>query len=138
MDSTTVAPALSTGNGRTTPLSAVTLGWLGTSIDKLAELRAAKRQLDSDERTLTASVLTAMRAAGLPALRGEHAIATVGERHDLTPDPALFVEAVGLTLAAPALRVSVEKARGVLGDETLRAISETTTTTTLRVDPIRA
>jgi hypothetical protein len=130
-------PASRNGHASAPALSAVTLGWLATSIDKLAELRAEKRRVEAAERSLTAEILATMSRHGLPALRAEHAIATVGTRVDLAVDPVLFVEAVGLPTAGPALRVSTEKARGVLGADILAAIAESTTVPTLRVDPIR-
>ncbi len=141
MDSTTVPRPTDSRNGSGPdlfpPLHPVALATLAADVDKLLDLRDAKRRLDADERALTRRVLDALTAHGLPALRAERAVATVGTRTDLTVDPGLFVDAVGLTLAAPALRVSVERARGILGTETLDAISETTTTAVLRVDPIR-
>ena len=114
------------------------LATLAQDVDKLLDLRDAKRRLDADERALTRHVLEALTAHGLPSLRAERAVATVGTRTDLTVDPVRFVETVGLATAAPALRVLIEQARRVLGTETLAAISETTTTTTLRVDPNRS
>jgi hypothetical protein len=44
---------------------------------------------------------------------------------------------MGLRAAAPALRVLVEKARELLGEADLAAISERTTVATLRVDRLR-
>jgi len=120
------------------PLHPVALATLAADVDKLLDLRDAKRKLDADERALTRRVIDALTIHGLPALRAERAVATVGTRTDLTVDPVRFVEAVGLTAAAPALRVLIEKARLVVGTETLSAIGETTTTSTLRVDALRA
>jgi hypothetical protein len=142
MDSTTVPRPTDSRNGSGPdlfpPLHAVALATLTADVDKLLEMRDTKRKLDADERALTRRVLDGLTTHGLPALRAERAVATVGTRTDLTVDPARFVEAVGLTTAAPALRVLVEKARLVLGTETLSAIGETTTTVTLRVDALRA
>jgi len=140
MDSTTVPRPTEPRNDPDLfpPLHPVTLATLAHDVDKLLDLRDAKRKLDADERALTRRVVDALTMHGLPALRAERAVATVGTRTDLTVDPVRFVEAVGLATAAPALRVLIEKARLVLGTETLSALGETTTTATLRVDPVRA
>jgi hypothetical protein len=142
MDSTTVPRPAASSNGSGPdlfpPLHPVALVTLAADVDKLLDLRDAKRKLDADERALTRRVLDGLTAHGLPSLRAERAVATVGTRTDLTVDPVRFVETVGLSTAAPALRVLIEQARRVLGTETLAAISETTTTATLRVDPVRS
>jgi hypothetical protein len=141
MDSITVLRPVDARNAAdpdlSPPLHPVALAALAADVDKLLEMRDARRRLEADERAMTKRVLGAMTRHGLPALRAERAVATVGTRTELTVDPALFVDAVGLPAAAPALRVLVEKARGVLGDDTLRAIGEATTVSTLRVDPLR-
>jgi hypothetical protein len=62
-------------------------------------MRDAKRKLDADERALTRRVIDALALHGLPALRAERAVATVGIRTDLTVDPARFV--VNPSLGAP-------------------------------------
>jgi hypothetical protein len=142
MDVSTVprpsAPRNGSGPDLFPPLHPVTLATLAQDVDKLLELRDAKRRLDADERALTRRVLDGLTAHGLPALRAERAVATVGTRTDLNVDPVRFVEAVGLATAAPALRVLIEQARRVLGTEPLAALGETTSTATLRVDPVRA
>jgi hypothetical protein len=142
MDSPTVPASAVPRNGSATepqPLARqAMLATLAQDVDKLLDLRDAKRKLDADERALTRRVLEGLTAHGLPSLRADRAIATVGTRTDLTVDPVHFVETVGLATAAPALRVLIEKARLVLGSDTLSAIGETATTTTLRVDPVRA
>ncbi len=143
MDTPTVTRPTDSRNGSGSapdlfpPLHPVALASLAADVDKLLDLRDTKRKLDADERALTRRVLDRLTMHGLPALRAERAIATVGTRTDLAVDPTRFIEAVGLTIAAPALRVLIEKARLVMGTETLSALGETTTTTTLRVDPIR-
>src|SRR5512132_4071444 len=140
MDSTTVSRSAEPRNDPDLfpPLHPVALATLAHDVDKLLDLRDAKRKLDADERAMTRRVLAALTLHGLPALRATRAVATVGTRTALTVDPVRFVETVGLATAAPALRVLVEKARRVLGTETLSAIGETTTTATLRVDALRA
>jgi hypothetical protein len=85
MNTLSVAPAL---NG-------IQLATLVEQIDRLAELRSAKRQMEADERTLTATVLGLMGKLDLPTLRASRAVATVGTRTTLTVDPELFL------LAAP-------------------------------------
>jgi hypothetical protein len=141
MDSFTVPrlaePCNGSGPDMLPPLHPVALATLAHDVDKLLGLRDAKRRLDADERALTRRVLDGLTLHGLPALRAEHAVATVGTRTDLTVDPARFVETVGLATAAPALRVLVEQARRVTGSEMLSALGETTTTAVLRVEPIR-
>jgi hypothetical protein len=142
MDSTTVPrPTEPRNDSVPDPLPTAYQAMLATlaqDVDKLLDLRDTKRRLDADERALTRHVLDALTAHGLPSLRSERAVATIGTRTDLTVDPVRFVETVGLATAAPALRVLIEQARRVLGTETLAGISETTTTATLRVDPNRS
>lgn len=118
------------------PLTATGLAWLGEAVDRLATMRAEKRRLETAERELTKAVLAHLTEHGLPAFRAAQAVATVTARTEMVPDPELFVTAVGLTTAAPALRVLVEKARGLLGEADLAAISEETTSRVLRVDSI--
>jgi hypothetical protein len=122
MNTLSVAPA---PNG-------IQLATLAEQIDRLAELRAAKRQLEADERTLTATVLGLMGKLDLPTLRAGRAVATVGKRTTLTVDPELFLLAAPRAFAA--VSVSVERARQYLGESELAAISERTTVATLRVD----
>jgi hypothetical protein len=142
MDSTTVPrppdPRNDSAPEPRPPAYQAMLATLAQDVDKLLDLRDTKRRLEADERALTRHVLEALTAHGLPSLRAERAVATVGTRTDLTVDPVRFVDTVGLATAAPALRVLVEQARRVLGTEMLAAISETTTTATLRVDPVRS
>lgn len=84
---------------------------------------------------MTADVIRAMAAAGFAKLEGTEAVAVLGERRDLKPDPARFLEAVGARGYA-ALVVSVTAARRLLGADDLAAISETTTSPVLRVEPL--
>jgi len=121
------------------PLTAVSLGWIGEAIDRLADLRAEKDRIEKAERDLSGAVLGFLTTHHLPALRAERFTATVTERTSLTVDPTLFVEAVGgVEPAALALRVTVEKARAILGDDILRAISESSTRLALRLSPNKA
>lgn len=121
-----------------TPLTAVSLGWIGEAIDRLADLRAERERVEKAERELSGAVLAFLRDHNMPALRATRATATVVERTTLAPDVALFIEAVGgVQPAAPALRVLVEKARLLLGEADLMAISETTTSPILRVDRLQ-
>jgi hypothetical protein len=138
MSTPIVAAVTRNGNGHpAVTLTATGLAWLAEAVDRLAAMRAEKRRLDTAERELTKAVLAHMTEHGLPAFRAAHAVATVTPRADLAPDPELFVSAVGLRAAAPALRVLVEKARELLGEADLAAISERTTVATLRVDRLR-
>ena len=114
------------------PVNGVQLSTLAEQIDQLAELRAAKRRIEADERTLTATVLGTMARLSLPEYRATLAVATVGERKTLTVDPELFLLAAPRAFAA--VTVSVERARQYLGESELAAISERTTVATLRVD----
>jgi hypothetical protein len=141
MSSSTVAIPRNGRNGHVpaaapAPLTATGLAWLGEAIDRLAGLRAEKRRLETAERELTRAVLAHMTEHGLPAFRAAQTVAVVTPRAELVPDPELFVTAVGLPAATPALRVLVEKARELLGENDLAAISETTRVLTLRVDRI--
>ncbi len=139
MSTPTVAVPRNGRNGHPTPtpLTAIGLGWLGEAIDRLAVLRAEKRRLETAERELSRAVLAHMTEHGLPAFRAAQAVATVTPRTDLAPDPELFVTAVGFPAAAPALRVLVEKARLLLGEADLTAISEATTSPILRIERLR-
>lgn len=55
----------------------------------------------------------------------------------LAVDPELFVEALGKA-SYVALTVSVSKARELIGEQDLQAISEATTTPALRIEPRNA
>jgi hypothetical protein len=139
MSTPTVAPALISGNGDDPrPLTAQSLGWIGEAIDRLAGLRRERDRVEKAERELTAAVLDYLRGHGLPALRTERTVATVIPRTTMTVAPVPFIVAAGdLATAAPALRVLVEKARGILSGDALAAIATTETVPTLRVELVR-
>jgi hypothetical protein len=139
MSTPSVAPALVPTNGghsRPVPLSAVSLAWLAEAVDRLHAMRAELRAMETRERELTRAVLAHMTEHGLPALRATAAVATVTVRSEPTVDPELFIGALGIHTAAPALRVLVEKARGLMGADDLAAISETVTRPTLRLESL--
>src|SRR5262245_59304616 len=96
MSTPTVAVSL-TGRNRHFPalLTAVSLGWIGEAIDRLADLRAERERVEKAERELTGAVLGFLTTHHLPALRAARFTATITERTSLTVDPLLFVEAVG-------------------------------------------
>jgi len=106
---------------------------LGQLIDDLFELRGLVHRAQANERAMTAEVLQALTAAGLERYEGEGAVAIVGQRVTLAPDPQLFLEALGPRAWEP-LTVNVTAARRLLGADDLAAISETTTTAVLRVE----
>src|SRR5262249_10759261 len=102
-------------------------------VDQLAELRDLLRRSQEAERELTAEIQQALTTGHVDRLEGDHAVAILGERTTLRPDPELFVQAAGRA-AWSALSVSVGAARRLLGADDLLAISETTTSTVLRVE----
>ena len=138
MSTPSVAPALVPTNGhvRPVPLTAVSLAWLAEAVDRLHAMRAELRAMETRERELTRAVLAHMTEHGLPALRATAAVATVTVRSESTVDVELFVNALGIHTAAPALRVLVEKARDLMGADDLAAISETVTRPTLRLESL--
>jgi hypothetical protein len=113
----------------------VPLPSLTANVDHLAELRGLIRQAQDEERRITADVLSMMQAAGLDRLEGREAVAVRDSRTTLKPDPELFHTALGAP-AFGAMTVSVTAARRLLGEDELAAISETTTTPVLRVEPL--
>ena len=119
-----------------TPIARV-LPLVGAKVDRLLELRAALKVLQEEERTLTADIVTAVKTQGLLAVQGIRAVALLEPRTSLKVDPALFLEAAG-PRAGEALTVTVTAARRLLGEDELRAISETVTTLALRVEPLGA
>lgn len=108
---------------------------LRAKVDHLAELRHLIRQAETAERELTAEIVRALQAAGVDRLTGRDAMATLGERTTLTPDPALVYEALG-PRAFDAMSVSVTAARRLMAADDLAAISESTTAPVLRVERI--
>jgi hypothetical protein len=68
---------------------------LGQLIDDLFELRGLVHRAQANERAMTAEVLQALTAAGLARYEGEVAVAIMGQRLTLAPDPQLFLEALG-------------------------------------------
>jgi hypothetical protein len=124
MDSLTVSHPAASRNGSSepslpAPLSAVVIATLAANVDKLAELRDAKRQLEADERALTALVLESLTRHDLPAFKAERAVATIITRDERTADPAAFVALVGLERATDALRVVLGKAERLVGADDL-------------------
>jgi hypothetical protein len=107
---------------------------LGQLIDDLFELRGLLHQAQANERAMTAEVLQGLTAAGLDRYEAESAVAVLGQRVTLAPDPQLFFEALG-PRAWGALTVTVTAARRLMGADDLAAISETTTSRVLRLEP---
>jgi hypothetical protein len=138
MSTPSVAPTHVPTNGhvRPIPLTAVSLAWLAEAVDRLHAMRAELRSLTERERELSRALLAHMTEHGLPALRATAAVATVTVRCEPTVDVELFVNSLGIHTAAPALRVLLEKARGLMGADDLAAISETVTRPTLRLESL--
>ena len=106
---------------------------LGQLIDDLLELRSLVHRAQANERAMTAEVLQGLTAVGLDRYEGESAVAVLGQRVTLAPDPQLFLEALG-PRAWEALTVNVTAARRLLGADDLAAISEATTSHVLRLE----
>lgn len=102
-------------------------------VDELLQVRRQLADLTKVERALTAQLVDAMTTLGLRESTGALAMAKLGTRETLTPDPALWLELAG-PKATLALSVSVIKARELVSESDLRAISETTSTPVLRVE----
>lgn len=109
----------------------------GAKVDRLLALRADLKRLQEEERNLTAELVRILQAQGLKALQGSRAVAVLDERTTLKADPELFCQALGQA-AWGALTVSVTAARRLLGEDDLRAISETGVQPVLRVEPLDA
>lgn len=116
-------------------LAARTIAGLAPQVDHLYELRTLIRQAQAVERQITQELLGVLAAQGLGALQGQRAVAILESRTSLHVDAALFLEAAG-SRAPEALTVSVTAARRLLGEAELDAISETLTTSALRVEPL--
>jgi hypothetical protein len=114
--------------GRVLPL-------LGPKIDHLLELRGLIRRAQDEERAMTAEIVQAMAAAGAARLQGHQGVAILVKRTSLQPDPGLFLAAVGARGYA-ALTVTVTAARRLMAADDLAAISETTTSPVLRIEPL--
>ena len=84
---------------------------------------------------MTAEIVQAMAAAGAARLQGHQGVAILEKRTTLQPDPGLFLEAVGIRGYA-ALTVTVTAARRLMAADDLAAISETTTSPVLCVEPL--
>jgi hypothetical protein len=106
---------------------------LGQLIDDLLELRSLVHRAQANERAMTAEVLQGLTAVGLDRYEGESAVAVLGQRVTLAPDPQLFLEALG-PRAWEALTVNVTAARRLMGADDLGAISEATTIRVLRLE----
>ena len=117
------------GNGVIAPVAPV-----AALVDQLHDLRQALKRLTAEERQATGALVEALQTLGLREAVGATARASLTTRTVLTVDPGLFVEAVGLARALPALSVSVTEARRLVGADDLAAISETATVPVLRVD----
>jgi hypothetical protein len=89
-----------------TPPPAVTLAALAADVDKLAELRAVRKQLDADERALTARVLDTLSRHDLPAFHADRA--TVRAESPVCRPCRVR--------AAEVLRVVLGKAKPLVGD----------------------
>jgi hypothetical protein len=108
-------------------------GTLAQKIDDLAELRTLIRQATATERQLTGEILTELAARRVTRFEGSQAVAMLEHRTTLSVDPGLFLLATGKAGHA-ALAVSVTKARELLGEQDLVAISEKSTTPALRLE----
>jgi len=108
---------------------------LGPKIDHLLELRGLIRRAQDEERQMTAEIVQAMAAAGVARLQGHQAAAILEQRTNLRPDPVSFLAATGAEGYA-ALTVSMTAARRLMGADQLAAISEATTSSVLRVEPL--
>lgn len=104
-------------------------------VDELFKLRQLIRDAQTAERAATRELVELMQSQGFQGLQGTAAVAVLDLRDCLQVDVPLFLEAAG-SRAPEALSVRVEAARRLLGDETLRAIAETTTNPVLRVEPL--
>jgi len=109
---------------------------LGPKIDHLLELRGLIRRAQEEERQMTGEIARAMSAAGVARLQGHEAAAILEERTTLRPDPVSFLAATGAEGYA-AVTVSMTAARRLMGADQLAAISETTTSPVLRVEPLQ-
>jgi hypothetical protein len=103
--------------------------------DDLYELRTLLKKSTEAERKLTAEVLEGMHRVGADRIEGAIGVAILGERTTLTPDVGLFIGALGARAHA-ALSVKIEAARALMAADDLAAISESSTTPILRVQPI--
>lgn len=142
MDSPTVSHPTDSRNGSagpslSAPLSPIVIATLSANVDKLADLRDAKRQIEADERALTAIVLDSLTRHDLPAFKGEHAVATVINRAERSADPAAFVALIGIERAADALRVILGKAERLVSADDLDSICTVHHARALRIDPLR-
>ena len=126
MHSTAIRP---NGNGH-----AVGAAPVAALVDRLHDIRDTLKRLTAEERQATGALVEALQTLGLREAVGATARASLTTRTVLTVDPGLFVEAVGLARALPALSVSVTAARHLVGADDLAAISETATVPVLRVD----
>ncbi len=149
---TTITASLATPKGAVAPTtasrkaptkmgpngSALTNGSaLAQQVDDLYELRGLIRRSQEAERLLTQQVTGVLTAAGLSTFAGTAAVAVLGHRTVLTPDPRSFLEAVG-EKAFGALRVSMEAARELMLPADLEAISQGQTPSVLRVEARKA
>ncbi len=108
---------------------------LAQRIDDLGQLRSLLRQSQEAERQLSNEIKALLAEAGTSEARGLEYVATVSERVDTVVDPELWLEATGKR-GLVALTVSVTRARELMGEEDIRAISEPRTTPVLNVKPL--
>jgi hypothetical protein len=127
----TVAPS---SNG-TKPHAAPIVPLIGAQVDRLAELRATLRTLETEERALTLEVSTTLQAAGVDTAHGRHAVARIEVRTITRVDPELFLELTG-PKGLQAMTVSVTAARKLVVEADLAAISERSEQRALRVDTL--
>jgi hypothetical protein len=107
---------------------------LAAQIDQLADLRFLLRQSVAAEKALTAEVMKAMQEAKLDTAEGARSVAKITARTSTVVDVALFLETLG-PKAYPALAVKIEAARELMAGADLAAISETSTSQSLRIEP---
>ena len=110
----------------------LTLGTLGETINRLAEVRAAIKRLEYDEQGLKLEVIGLMGTAGLATVRTDTHVATLGERTTLVVCPYRLFERVG-ALALDAMSVNLTAARRLLGEAELDTLGTRDSTPVLRV-----
>ena len=127
-----MSPVLTTHTGWAPSPPAPTLGTLGETINRLAEVRAAIKRLEYDEQGLKLEVIGLMGTAGLATVRTDTHLATLGERTTLVVCPYRLFERVG-ALALDAMTVNLTAARRLLGEDELTTLATRETTAVLRV-----
>lgn len=108
---------------------------LAQRIDDLGQLRALLKQSQDAERQMTAEIRALLAEAGKNEERGSQFAVTLTERVETVIDPELWLEATGKR-GLVALTVGVTKARELMGEADIQAISEPRMTPVLNVKPL--